>query len=164
MSSRTAIHDPDRRGVLALEPQGADEHGLARALERAGWGRPAAALDDPDSNGLPRRAKAPAMSMHEAEANARAAVSALENIKTICADLAPLDTPLSEAQLRQRARLIHGILRTRQQMQVLRDRAINLNEALFRFRQRRDEINAAGTRETGIVDVGEAVDPTRRVA
>lgn len=83
------------------------------------------------------------MSMREATQKAQAALTALENMKTICADLAPLDTPMTEQQLEQRAQLIHGILRTRQQMQLLRDRAVNLGEALQRFRQRRDEIDAA---------------------
>ena len=83
------------------------------------------------------------MSMREATRKAQAALAALENMKTICADLAPLDTPMSAQQLEQRAQLIHGILRTRQQMQLLRDRSVKLGEALQRFRQRRDEIDAA---------------------
>ncbi|MBN8481355.1 MAG: hypothetical protein J0L88_07180 [Xanthomonadales bacterium] len=82
------------------------------------------------------------MSMREATTRARAALTALENMKSICADLAPLDTPMTPEQLQQRARLIHGILRTRQQMQLLRDRAIDLDEALQRFRARRAEIDA----------------------
>jgi hypothetical protein len=99
------------------------------------------------------------MSMREATLKAQAALTALENMKTICADLAPLDTPMSPLQLEQRAQLIHGILRTRQQMQLLRDRAVNLGEALQRFRQRRDEIDAAAA------DGGSAVAmPARRVA
>ena len=93
------------------------------------------------------------MSMQKAALNARNAVAALENIKTICADLAPLDTAMSESQLRQRAQLIHGILRTRQQMQLLRDRAVNLNEALIRFRQRREEING-GVASDDVPDAG----------
>jgi len=105
------------------------------------------------------------MSMQKAALNARAAVAALESIKTICADLAPLDTPLSEAQLRQRARLIHGILRTRQQMQLLRDRAVNLNEALIRFRQRRDEINGGAAADDSVgVDADPHAGHVRRVA
>jgi hypothetical protein len=97
------------------------------------------------------------MSMREATLKAQAALTALENMKTICADLAPLDTPMSPQQLEQRAQLIHGILRTRQQMQLLRDRAVNLGEALQRFRQRRDEIDAAA-------DGGAVALPARRVA
>ena len=104
------------------------------------------------------------MSMQKAAQNASAAVAALENIKTICADLAPLDTPLSEAQLLQRARLIHGILRTRQQMQLLRDRAVNLNEALVRFRQRREEINGAVAAEPADSGAAAGPVPARRVA
>lgn len=83
------------------------------------------------------------MSMREATRKAQAALTALENIKTVCADLASLDTPMTERQLEQRAQLIHGILRTRRQMQLLRDRAVNLGEALQRFRERRDEIDGA---------------------
>jgi hypothetical protein len=98
------------------------------------------------------------MSMREATLKAQAALTALENMKTICADLAPLDTPMSPQQLEQRAQLIHGILRTRQQMQLLRDRAVNLGEALQRFRQRRDEIDAAAA------DGGAVALPARRVA
>ncbi len=80
------------------------------------------------------------MSMQEASTNARAAVNALQAVSAICADLAPLSMPLSDEQLRQRARLIHSVLRARERMQVLRDRAEALAGALARFRNRRDHI------------------------
>lgn len=100
------------------------------------------------------------MSMREATTRARAALTALENMKSICADLAPLDTPMTPEQLQQRAQLIHGILKTRQQMQLLRDRAIHLNEALQRFRARRAELDAAAE---SLPALDEAASP-RRVA
>ncbi|WP_440224641.1 hypothetical protein ACQQ2N_05290 [Dokdonella sp. MW10] len=78
--------------------------------------------------------------MQEASVNAHVAVSTLHNVRSICADLAPLSMPMDDQQLRQRARLIHGALRAREQMQALRDRAVRLAGALERFRQRRDEI------------------------
>lgn len=83
------------------------------------------------------------MSLHEAAAKARVAISTLEHAKEACANLAPLDTPLDADQLRQRARLIHGILRTREQLAELRERAHDLDEALRRFRERRAELKSA---------------------
>ena len=43
------------------------------------------------------------MTMKEASANAKAAVNALQAIGSICADLAPLDMPMTDEQIRQRA-------------------------------------------------------------
>ncbi|HOX71385.1 MAG TPA: hypothetical protein PK001_06540 [Dokdonella sp.] len=55
-------------------------------------------------------------------------------------DLIPLDQPMSEEQLRQRAKLIGTILEMRKRVQTLRDRADALNGALESFRDRQDQI------------------------
>ena len=70
------------------------------------------------------------MTMKEASANARAAVNALQAIGSICADLAPLDMPMTDEQIRQRANLVRSVIQTRQQMLQFRDRAKALGEAL----------------------------------
>ncbi|MBX3699000.1 MAG: hypothetical protein R3F08_07190 [Dokdonella sp.] len=82
------------------------------------------------------------MTMKEASANARAAVNALQAIGSICADLAPLDMPMTDEQIRQRANLVRSVIQTRQQMLQFRDRAKALGEALERFRARQQEIRS----------------------
>ena len=80
------------------------------------------------------------MSMQQAALNARAAVNALHNVTVICRNLSPLSSPMDDEQLRQRARLIHSVLRARQQMEQLRNRAVQLASSLERFRVRRMQI------------------------
>ncbi|HPG94868.1 MAG: hypothetical protein WAS23_12590 [Dokdonella sp.] len=71
----------------------------------------------------------------------RIGLSALEGANAIGAnDLIPLDQPMSEEQLRQRAKLIGTILEMRKRVQTLRDRADALNGALESFRDRQDQI------------------------
>lgn len=82
------------------------------------------------------------MTMKKASENARAAVNALQAIGSICADLAPLDMPMTDEQIRQRADLIRSVIKTRQQMLQFRDRAKALGEALERFRTRQEEIRS----------------------
>ena len=82
------------------------------------------------------------MTMKKASQNARAAVNALQAIGSICADLAPLDMPMTDEQIRQRADLIRSVIKTRQQMLQFRDRAKALGEALERFRTRQEEIRS----------------------
>lgn len=82
------------------------------------------------------------MTMKNASENARAAVNALQAIGSICADLAPLDMPMTDEQIRQRADLIRSVIKTRQQMLQFRDRAKALGEALERFRTRQEEIRS----------------------
>ena len=89
------------------------------------------------------------MTMKEASANAKVAVDSLQAIGSICSDLAPLDMPMTEEQLRQRADLVRSVIQTRQQMLQFRDRAKALGEALQRFRDRQNEIRNKGeTRNT----------------
>ncbi|SFN54446.1 hypothetical protein [Dokdonella immobilis] len=82
------------------------------------------------------------MTMKKASENARTAVNALQAIGSICADLAPLDMPMTDEQIRQRADLIRSVIKTRQQMLQFRDRAKALGEALERFRTRQEEIRS----------------------
>ena len=68
-------------------------------------------------------------------------LSALEGANAIGPnDLIPLDQPMSEEQLRERAKLIGTILEMRKRVQTLRDRADALNGALESFRDRQDQI------------------------
>lgn len=80
------------------------------------------------------------MSMQQAVTNARAAINTLHGVTAICRNLAPLEMPMDDEQLRQRAKLIHAVLRARQQMELLRNRAVDLASSLERFRARRAEI------------------------
>jgi len=80
------------------------------------------------------------MSMKKASADANVAVTSLQAIGAICADLSPLDRPMTEDQIRQRADLIRSVIETRQQMLLFRDRANALAGALERFRARQEEI------------------------
>lgn len=90
------------------------------------------------------------MSMQTATVNARAAVNALQGVSVICRNLAPLSSPMDEEQLRQRARLIDSVLRARRQMEMLRNRAVQLAASLDRFHQRRRQIQ-------GLIQVGDCV-------
>jgi len=55
-------------------------------------------------------------------------------------DLIPIDQPMDEEQLKQRARLIRTILETRRRVQSMRERTEALNDALEAFRDRQDQI------------------------
>lgn len=92
------------------------------------------------------------MSLHDASLNARAAVNALHGVSAICRQLAPLSAPMDAAQLHQRARLIDSVLRARRQMELLRNRAVELAASLDRFHQRRRQIQ-------GFVQVGDCIVP-----
>ena len=71
----------------------------------------------------------------------RIGLSALDGANAIGPDdLIPLDQPMSEEQLRQRAQLIGTILGMRKRVQALRDRADALNGALESFRDRQEQI------------------------
>lgn len=78
--------------------------------------------------------------MREASAAARAAVTTLQTVSLICADLMPLNAPMTDEQHMQRAKLIHNVLMTRKRLQLLRDRAECLAGDLARFRARREQI------------------------
>jgi hypothetical protein len=77
------------------------------------------------------------MSAHNAAADVLSAIAVMKRARDACADLQPLDTPMSELELLQRAELIEKVIHTRQLLQRLRDRAEGLRADLDRFKQRR---------------------------
>jgi hypothetical protein len=69
--------------------------------------------------------------------DAAAAIDLLNHARTVCDRLNPLGTELTVEELRQRAEIVDSVIRARNKLQMLRDRAMALEEALTRFKQRR---------------------------
>lgn len=84
------------------------------------------------------------LSIRHASDAAHNAVRSLHAVRVLCNDLMPLDMPMTDEQQRQRAKLIQSALGARKRMQLLRERAEALHDALSRFRGRRDQISRAG--------------------
>lgn len=77
--------------------------------------------------------------------NLRNAVLAIENmrdVKNVCANLKPMAMEMSDEELLQRAELIEKVIRAQRKLQQLRDRAETLQEALDRFKARREAMRA----------------------
>lgn len=77
------------------------------------------------------------MKMRSATMDAAAAIDLLNHARTVCDRLNPLGTELTIEELRQRAEIVDSVIRARNKLQMLRDRAMALEEALTRFKQRR---------------------------
>lgn len=82
------------------------------------------------------------MEARKAATDVLAAVNMLEHARKTCSNLKPLDAPMSEAELLERARIIDTVVRTRKLLARIQDRADNLGEALERFKQRREAMRA----------------------
>jgi hypothetical protein len=82
------------------------------------------------------------MEAKKAASDVLAAVQVMEHARKACANLKPLDTPMSEDELRERARMIDTVVRTRKLLQLIQNRADDLEEALARFKQRREAMRA----------------------
>ncbi len=78
------------------------------------------------------------MTAPNAAADMLSAIAVMQRAHDACADLQPLDRPMSEQELRQRAALIEKVIHTRKLLQRLRDRAEVLRADLDRFKQRRE--------------------------
>ncbi|MEO7430557.1 MAG: hypothetical protein ABIR62_00635 [Dokdonella sp.] len=78
------------------------------------------------------------MPVQNAAATVMAAVSVLQEARSACADLHPLSFPMTDRELQQRAEMIDKIIRARRKLQLLRDRAEALEDALGRFKARRE--------------------------
>lgn len=77
-----------------------------------------------------------------AAANVMAAINVLERAKAACANLCHPGEMRSDSDLRSRAQLIHAVIRTRSQFKAFRDRGIELQAALDRFKARREAMRA----------------------
>jgi hypothetical protein len=82
------------------------------------------------------------MSVRNAANDVMAAVAVMEHARDACANLSPLDLPMTPAQLEHRARMIVAVLNASRKLQQLRDRAVSLEGALARFRARKAELAA----------------------
>jgi predicted nucleic acid-binding Zn-ribbon protein len=71
--------------------------------------------------------------------DAAAAVGLLRRAHEASGKLAPLDTPMTDVELRQRAEIIDRVVRARAKLERLRNRAIDLERALDRYKARRRE-------------------------
>ena len=78
------------------------------------------------------------MTVKNAAANVLAAVNVMHHAKSACAKLNPLSAPLTLLELQQRADMIDKVIRARAKLQLLRNRAAALEEALVRFRTQRE--------------------------
>ncbi len=77
-----------------------------------------------------------------AAADVMAAVNVLERARDASVHLHPLSTPMTSAELQQRADMIAKVIRARSKLQQLRNRAEALEGALARFKQRREAMRA----------------------
>ena len=77
------------------------------------------------------------MKMRSATQDAAAAIDLLNHARAVCDRLNPLGTELTVEELRQRAEIVDSVIRARNKLQLLRDRAVALEAALERFKQRR---------------------------
>ncbi|RYD14033.1 MAG: hypothetical protein EOP90_15380 [Lysobacteraceae bacterium] len=82
------------------------------------------------------------MEARKAATDVLAAVNVLEHARKACSNLKPLDAPMSDAELIERARIIDTVVRTRKLLARIQDRADHLGEALERFKQRREAMRA----------------------
>jgi hypothetical protein len=78
------------------------------------------------------------MTVKNAAADVLAAVSVMTHARHACARLNPLSDPMTMHQLQQRADMIDKVIRARAKLQQLRNRAAALEEALTRFKARRE--------------------------
>ena len=78
------------------------------------------------------------MSVKNAAANVLAAVNVMHHAKRACVRLNPLSEPLTLLELQQRADMIDKVIRARSKLQQLRHRAAMLEDALARFKARRE--------------------------
>ena len=74
--------------------------------------------------------------------NAVLAINALREAKDVCANLKPMAMEMTQQELEQRAEVIEKVIRARRKLQQLRDRAETLQNALDRFKARREAMRA----------------------
>ena len=78
------------------------------------------------------------MTVRNAAADVLAAVSVMQHASVISQRLNPLSDPMTLLELQQRADMIDKVIRARSKLQQLRNRAAMLEDALARFKARRE--------------------------
>lgn len=82
------------------------------------------------------------MSVKNAATDLMAAINVLERARDASTLLRPMTAPMSERELVQRANMIAKVIRARSKLQQLRNRAEALEDALGRFKARREALRA----------------------
>ena len=78
------------------------------------------------------------MTVRNAAADVLAAVSVMTHARAACERLNPLGVPMTLRELEQRAEMIDKVIRARTKLRQLRNRAAAIEEALARFKARRE--------------------------
>ena len=65
------------------------------------------------------------------------AISVLERAKAACMNLKPMACQMTEQELQQRAEIVAHVIRARNKLQLIKDRADSLRGDLDRFKARR---------------------------
>ncbi|MEO6687998.1 MAG: hypothetical protein ABIS07_08190 [Dokdonella sp.] len=76
------------------------------------------------------------MKMRSATVDAAAAIALLNHARSVCSHLDPLGPELTIEELRQRAEIVDSVIRARNKLRLMRDRAIAIEQALDRFKSR----------------------------
>ena len=74
--------------------------------------------------------------------NAAIAVTVLEGARDACVNLKPMAMYMTDQELQERAQVIAHVIRARVKLQLLRDRAEQLQGELERFKKRREAMRA----------------------
>jgi hypothetical protein len=77
------------------------------------------------------------MKMRSATLDPAAAIDLLNHARAVCDQLNPLGSEMSVDELRQRAEIVDSVIRARNKLQLMRDRAIAVEDALERFKRSR---------------------------
>lgn len=77
------------------------------------------------------------MKIRTATLDAAAAINLLRHAREACDQLNPLGTPMTMAELQQRAEIVHSVIRARAKLELLRNRAVKLQEAVEQFKARK---------------------------
>jgi hypothetical protein len=80
------------------------------------------------------------MKMRTATLDAAAAINLLRHARRACDQLNPLGTPMTMAELQQRAQIIDSVIRARTKLELLRNRAAKLQEAVEEFKARKRKV------------------------
>jgi hypothetical protein len=82
------------------------------------------------------------MDIRNAAIDVMAAVKVMQHASDACEKLAPLGRPMTQAQIEHRARVIAAVISASSKLQQLRDRARTLEDALARFKARKQDLAA----------------------
>lgn len=76
------------------------------------------------------------MTKRSATLDAATAINLLRHARAVCDRLNPLGSPMTLAELQQRAEIVDSVIRARAKLELLRNRAVALEGAVERFKER----------------------------